>query len=111
MGDAGHALERLLEDERKLLLAGKMRELEAVAQEKRKLFDNLDVGLSKPQLDILRQKSKINHRLYRSALEGLKAASARIAAVREAQNGFATYTRDGQSAQLIVNRAARSTTA
>ena len=95
-------LDQLLDQEREALLAGELEVLSEIHESKANLIDRLN------ELDVedqetlaqLREKVGRNQDLLNSALEGIRAVSRRLAAVRRVRAKLETYTATGQKSEI-----------
>ncbi len=95
-------LDQLLDQEREALLAGELEVLSEIHESKTNLIDRLN------ELDVedqetlaqLREKVGRNQDLLNSALEGIRAVSRRLAAVRRVRAKLETYTATGQKSEI-----------
>ncbi|MCX8508110.1 MAG: hypothetical protein ORN49_04390 [Rhodobacteraceae bacterium] len=91
-------LRQLLEEERALLMAGKIAGLAPLAP--RIEAAQAALALAAPgQMRALAALALENRALLESAQAGVRAAIARLAAIRAAQNGLNGYTADGSRRQ------------
>lgn len=91
------AIFSLLEEERQIILGGDLSKLEALLLKKEKLIERLtrsDVDAVK--LEAIKQAEQHNAVLYKAAMAGLKAVSAKLKAIVETQSGLGTYGTDGK---------------
>ena len=107
-GGAKVALDRLLDQERSLILSGKIEALARVAAEKDRLLELLaTTNCAATELTALRRKVDRNQELLSAVARGIRTASRRLEAMRAQQNGrarFSTYDQGGRSAQLIPRK-------
>lgn len=95
------ALDDLLDHERELIRSGKIDTLIRLAPEKERLLSRLPGSVDDAKtLARLREKVERNQQLLVSAARGIKAATARIEAIRQGRETLRTYGRDGASADL-----------
>ncbi|MEO9895921.1 MAG: flagellar biosynthesis protein FlgN [Paracoccaceae bacterium] len=95
-------LDLLLDREREALLAGELEVLSGIHDTKTTLIDRLN------KLDVedhdtlvaLREKVGRNQDLLNSALEGIRAVSKRLAAVRRVRSKLETYTASGEKTEV-----------
>ena len=95
-------LDQLLDREREALLTGELEILSGIHDTKSELIDQLnrlDVQ-DQERLATLREKVGRNQDLLNSALEGIRAVSKRLAAVRRVKSKLETYTASGEKAQV-----------
>ncbi|MBT2132266.1 flagellar biosynthesis protein FlgN [Aliiroseovarius lamellibrachiae] len=95
------ALRALLDQERQLLLTGKIEALTKIAPEKERLLSHLagstdDAGL----LDQLRRKADRNQELLVAVSKGIRAVSRRLELLRTQKTQLRTYDSVGQSQNL-----------
>lgn len=91
-------LDELLESERDALLEGDLERITALLDLKENLIDRLsEIDHKERQpLDGLQTKIKRNQVLLDGALQGIRRASARMAALRRVRKSLETYDQDGQ---------------
>jgi len=94
--DAAARLRALLYTERTLLLTGRLGGLAGLTAQKETLQAELATANIAALRD-LRSLAEDNRRLLQAAQDGLRAAIARLAAIRSARNGLTAYTADGNS--------------
>ena len=95
-------LDQLLDREREALLTGELEILSDIHDSKTELIERLN------QLDVedqdtlvnLREKVGRNQDLLNSALEGIRAVSKRLAAVRRVRAKLETYTASGEKTEI-----------
>ncbi len=97
-------VEALLARERVALLKGDFATLDSLAPLKESLFTDL-VAATDAAADVaaLRRIDRAlghNKSLLCAAIAGLRDGAARITVLQQAQDGFATYDRDGRAARL-----------
>lgn len=98
---ADGALERLLDQERQLILAGKIEMLSRIGPEKERLLSRLGQGRAmSPELDRLRRKADRNQQLLEATARGIRNVSRRLAAMKSRKAQLSTYDRGGQMASL-----------
>ncbi|GAB4295462.1 MAG: hypothetical protein Kow0058_13040 [Roseovarius sp.] len=108
-------LDDLLERERGALLAGRLERLPALLEEKTALLAALagagDAAAPGPErqhlLTALGAKAARNQTLLEAALRGIRAATGRIAALRQTRRTFETYDRAGRRRPIGDDAAAR----
>ena len=88
----------LLEEERLLILSGAWEGLQTLAPRKERCLLDLEAG--DPGLGPLSTSLARNQALLRAALEGLRDASRRRAALASARSGLVTYSASGARAEL-----------
>lgn len=97
----GAALERLLKDEREMILAGRLDELQEIAPRKADALSQLpDWQLPADKLAALAAQVNRNQALLDAAIRGMKAARLRIESVIGAAGTLSTYDRSGQKSDL-----------
>ena len=102
------ALERLLDQERQIILSGRIEALAPISAEKDRLLSRLGQshgGLH--TLDHLRRKADRNQQLLQAMARGIRTVSRRLEALKAQQTGrarFATYDQGGRSAQLTPGK-------
>jgi len=92
------ALDILLDDERKAVLSGNLDSMAELLERKEDLIDTLaeiDASQATPIYE-LQTKLARNQMLLNGALQGIRRASARLAAVRKVRRTLETYGEDGQ---------------
>lgn len=95
------ALDDLLDHERALIKTGKIDALLRLSPQKERLLARLPGSIDDATtLARLRTKVERNQELLVSAARGIKAATARIDAMRQGRESLRTYGRDGSSADL-----------
>ncbi len=101
-------LDRLLDQERQLILSGQIEALSRVATEKDSLLSRLPhAGLSSERVNRLRQKADRNQQLLAAMAQGLRRVTRRLEAMRGQASGrarFSTYDQGGRSAQLTPGK-------
>jgi|GEM_PF-1652908 flagellar biosynthesis/type III secretory pathway chaperone len=106
---ADDALDRLLDQERQLILSGRIEALAQVSAEKDRLMARLGQSHGDARdLDKLRRKADRNQHLLMAVAKGIRTVSRRLDALKAQQNGrarFATYDRGGRTAQLTPGKA------
>lgn len=91
------ALDRLLEEERALLRAGRLDALSDLSVRKETLMERLtEVGVPPESRESLAGRIARNQALLDGALAGLRQVSERLGAVRELRRGLETYDREGR---------------
>ena len=98
---AADALEDLLDQERGLLLSGRIDGLLRMAGEKERMLARL-AGIDAPAdtLERLRVKAERNQQLLTAAARGIKSAARRLEAMCAPETGLRTYGRTGAAADL-----------
>ncbi len=95
------ALEDLLDAERQIILNGDLQAVGRLAQQKERLLDNPALAATTPEgLERIRTKASRNGVLLRAAMAGVRAAAARLEALRKGPGALNTYDRDGQRTLL-----------
>lgn len=94
-------LHALLDDERALLLKGKLDALPALLERKRKLIEGLEMP---PQTDLSDLQSKLtrNHALLSSAMEGIQRVSDRLETLKQMRQSLETYDRQGHRRSITA---------
>jgi flagellar biosynthesis/type III secretory pathway chaperone len=101
MHDARLRLERLLEDERKLLRAGRLAELPAFERRKSRLIAELaGANLPKGDIEHLRRAATRNAGLLEAAAEGIRSVLDRVRVREAAADAIETYTANGSRVRL-----------
>ena len=94
-------LDRLLDEERALVRAGRLEDLADLLARKEALVDRLaDRAALGPTRQALRDKIARNQRLLEGALAGLGDVARRLDQVREARSALETYGSDGRRAPV-----------
>jgi len=94
-------LDRLLTQEHRDLLAGRLDALGRLAREKEQIVARLQTGSpTLHQLDRLRIKAERNQVLLAAAARGVQAARDRIDAIRSGPAPMRTYASDGGAAEM-----------
>jgi flagellar biosynthesis/type III secretory pathway chaperone len=107
MRDPASALERLLDEERALLLSGRLAEVAALADRKAQLLSDLSRSArGAPEYRNLRTAAQRNIDLLAAAATGLRDARARLAELRRSSGTLATYSPEG--ARLTVSTGRRA---
>lgn len=91
-------LDDLLDAERSALLDGNLEKITALVEQKEALIEQMS-ALPKSQaepLEGLQKKVKRNQILLDGALQGIRRASVRLAAIRRIRKTLETYGRDGR---------------
>lgn len=88
----------LLEEERRTLLCGKLKDLQDIARRKEELAAQLEAAFPPDNegLREIRENMARNQRLMACAMEGIRAVSNRLEELRRVCNGLVTYGRDGK---------------
>ena len=89
-------LRALFQEERGLLLAGKLNGLVGLADRKAAVLPRL-AGANAAALRGLQAQASENHRLLRAVQDGLRAAITRLAAIRTANEGLTSSAADGRT--------------
>jgi flagellar biosynthesis/type III secretory pathway chaperone len=90
-------LDTLLDTERTALLAGDIDAMGRLLEQKESLIDALNtLAADTPPLDGLQAKVVRNQALLDGALQGIRRASARMAALRRVRRSLETYDASGQ---------------
>jgi len=103
------ALDRLLDRERAVLLAGELDGLPALLEARSAMIGALDPRQTgtRPTLDRLKAKALRNQALLDSARQGLRQAARRIAAAGPGGCAFDTYDRAGHRHRIGLNEVRR----
>lgn len=97
----------LLEDERQLILTGKVGALPDLADVKSQVLSRIgSSGLSQTQISKLQTLTARNQILLAAAAEGIRSAQNRLRAIRNPDQSLKTYTRAGAS--QVLSRTASS---
>lgn len=100
-------IDALLDRERKALKEGRLEKLEPMVTEREKLVEDLkgkisgDDRESVRKLKEIRSKARKNASLYSAALDGIKSANERVAAIRQATEHLSTYSQDGEISDVM----------
>lgn len=95
------ALDRVLDQERQILLSGNIKALAQLAPHKERLFTQLSAAGPDPRvLENLRKKADRNQELLRAAAKGIRAVTRRLEMLRNQKSELRTYTAGGQSMNL-----------
>lgn len=99
-------LDDLLELERKALLAGNIDGVTRRLPEKERLMSSLEAFelTDESGLDPLKKKAERNQRLLESALEGIRAVTSRISALRRIRETLETYDQSGRRTTISETR-------
>lgn len=99
-------LHALLDDERALLLKGKLDALPAILDQKRKLIEGLETS---PHTDLSDLQSKLtrNHALLSSAMEGIQRVSNRLETLKQMRQSLETYDRQGHRRSITAIKPGR----
>ena len=91
-------LDLLLDAERKAVLNGNLDEMSRLLERKEALIDQLSQhdAADATVISEIQDKLSRNHLLLDGALQGIRQASARLAAVRKVRRSLETYGKDGQ---------------
>lgn len=91
-------LEELLDTERSALLAGDLDRISRLIDQKEALIDQLGNVDDRDQVPLIGVQEKLlrNQTLLDGALQGIRRASARMAAVRRVRRTLETYDGDGR---------------
>ncbi len=100
------SLNDLLELERAALLSGNIDGVMRRLPEKERLMTSLQAFQFSHEngLDLLKTKAERNQRLLESALEGIRAVTCRISALRRIRQTLETYDRRGQRTTIAETR-------
>lgn len=91
-------LEDLLDREKALLMAGAVRDLPRLADQKVRLLTRLSAATGQHGLARIRDKAQRNARLLEAAGRGIQSVTERIASLRAGPQPFSTYSADGAKA-------------
>jgi hypothetical protein len=95
------ALEKLLEKERTAILAGALKDMGKIANEKERLLNTHELTAPNQNvLDQLHKKADRNQQLLAAAIQGVRAVTTRLGALRKGQSALNTYNKNGQKAVL-----------
>lgn len=103
-------IDRILDEERALLLSGNLGKLNSISDEKSNLIGQMDQKWQAPANAEVRRvldKAGRNAQLLAHARDGLKAALFRLAEIRKIQNGLETYGPRGDRLRLKAEKANR----
>ncbi|ROU03257.1 hypothetical protein [Histidinibacterium lentulum] len=104
MTDAIAALERLLVEERRALLAGDLGAVAALTACKRAALERLRVAeVPKEALDQIREEAQRVHALLAASLDGIATARARLRDVRQVRSRLTTYDSRGHKADVAAD--------
>jgi hypothetical protein len=97
-------LDTLLEQERTLLIEGKLERLGTLLPKKEKLVEQLlgNHELSRDVIAPLEKKLLRNQLLLDGALDGIRSVSARLAALRQVRIALDTYDAQGRKRRVIT---------
>ena len=92
------ALDDLLEEERRIILAGELEAIPALLEQKEMLFDRLKSTRleNSADLEVLQGKVSRNQALLEGALRGIRAVADRMSTLRRMRDSLETYDRQGQ---------------
>lgn len=88
-------VQALLEEQRELLLSGKLTDLDKTVQSLASLLDKISISESDPKsadLHRAKQSAERNQRLLANAIRAVKDVTARLQRTQTAQGGFASYS-------------------
>lgn len=98
-----HLMQHLAQ-ERAMILGGAYDQLNALAQEKALLFEEVpQMRLTQIELGEIGAAAQRNHKLVEAALRGALDARRRIAEVRDLQSGFGTYLETGKRQTVVTS--------
>lgn len=102
--DIMDALDSVLEDEREIVLAGKLDAIPGLLERKEALFDRLNTMTvdSGADLQTLQQKVTRNQALLEGALRGIRAVADRMSTLRQMRTSLETYDRAGQRKSIAI---------
>ena len=100
LNTAAEALDDLLEQERRMILDGRIEGLTGTNQHKEQLVRRLADQTDVPALNHLRRKVERNQTLLAAAARGLKAARGQLAAIKGEKPPMRTYGADGAARNL-----------
>lgn len=92
-------LSTLLEEERRLLLKGRLNDLPALLERKRALVDELGTP-PREDLSGLHDRLTRNHALLNSAMEGIRRVSDRLEMLKQMRGSLETYDSRGHRKSL-----------
>ena len=98
--------DRLLDEEREILLRGELTRLDSVLERKEALIAALN-RLDAADDDALRQagqKTIRNQELLQEALAGIRSVAAKLSRIRETRRSFDTYDERGQRKSVPCDR-------
>lgn len=99
--DVAEALDALLDQEREMILLGRLESLVQVGQEKLRLLEKLPAaGAGAGTLEKLREKADRNQELLAAVIRGIRSVSRRLEMLQRAQTELRTYDKGGQSQDL-----------
>jgi flagellar biosynthesis/type III secretory pathway chaperone len=103
--DPASALERLLDEERALLLSGRLTEVATLADRKAQLLSDLPGSPGgTPQYRRLRTAAQRNLDLLDAAAAGVRDARVRLAELRQLSGTLATYSPEGSRLTVSTGR-------
>ncbi len=95
------ALERVLDQERQMLLSGNIEALAQLAPHKERLLTQLPTARAEQTVvEKLRQKADRNQELLRATAKGIRAVTRRLEILRRQKSELRTYDAGGQSMNL-----------
>jgi flagellar biosynthesis/type III secretory pathway chaperone len=96
------ALNTVLDRERTALLDGQLEHLEPLLAEKEHLIGRLNASGSVGESGLGQINAKVtrNQELLRSAMDGIRAVSDRMAELRSVRSGLETYDRKGRKSRV-----------
>lgn len=102
-------LDQLLEDERRVLLAGELSKLAHLLPKKESLIDALgsEQTPDRDALEALNQKVERNQLLLDSALDGIRSVARRLATLRRVRTSLETYDADGRKKSIGMSKDGR----
>lgn len=94
----------ILEEERRILLCGRLEDLPDIARRKEEFLTRLEVAVphDDERLREIRQSMVRNQRLMAHAMEGIRAVSDRLEELRRVCSGLVTYGRDGKRENAVT---------
>jgi flagellar biosynthesis/type III secretory pathway chaperone len=91
----------ILAEERACLMEGRLTSLAEIAERKTRLMAQVPTtALSSADISLVATECQRNERLLLSALEGVRAAKARIQALRRVDGTFNCYTSEGRQVRF-----------
>ena len=104
--EVADALDRLLEQERELILKGRLEALVRLGTEKIRLLEKLPTTqVDAETLERLRAKADRNQELLGAVIRGIRSVSQRLEALQNTQKELRTYDSGGHSQDLRRTKA------
>lgn len=102
LDDLIRKLDRLLDEEREILLTGELDRLSDLLAEKEHLIDSLNAADAEPTDDLRRTSEKTlrNQALLQEALAGIRNVARKLGEMRQARRSFDTYDKLGHRMQV-----------